>query len=183
MPKGNNGIFIYNPNEQPLPLPKSDESYKGLQSWVESNNQLIYHLLISDTDEIRQIAPGVRLKLIQQLKERNKELRLLRFNRITDKLVNKLEYAIDALMATDIDHDAQYIPVYTQLLASLQQAASNIDVPIETQDAIIFDTIEEAARTDLKEQSREKIRNAAQELLSLCTNTSTNSQKTGDQKT
>ena len=86
-------------------------------------------------------------------------------------------------MATDIDHDAQYIPIYTQLLASLQQAASNIDVPIETQDAIIFDTIEEAERTDLNEQSREKIRNAAQELLSLCTNTSTSSQKTGDQTT
>ena len=46
MAKGNSGIFVYNPNEQPLPLPKSDESYKGLQSWVESNNQLIYHLLI-----------------------------------------------------------------------------------------------------------------------------------------
>lgn len=168
---------------QPIELPKSDESYQGLQAWVERNNQLIYHLLISDTESIRSIQPGTRLKLIQQLKERNKELRLLRFNRITDKLTNKLEYAIDALMQSDIDHDAAYIPMYTQLLMSLQQATKNIDIPIDVQDAIIFDTIEDTHDTELDDKEREHVRMAAKELAKLCTSTSTDSQKTGVPKT
>lgn len=175
-------VFNYGTG-QPIELPKSDESYQGLQAWVERNNQLIYHLLISDTDSIRAIQPGTRLKLIQQLKERNKELRLLRFNRITDKLTNKLEYAIDALMQSDIDHDAQYIPMYTQLLMSLQQATKNIDIPIDVQDAIIFDTIEDAQQTELSSKERQNIRDAAKELAKICTNTSTSSQKTGAQTT
>lgn len=175
-------VFNYG-TSQPIELPKSDESYQGLQAWVERNNQMIYHLLISDTEAIRSILPGTRLKLIQQLKERNKELRLLRFNRITDKLTNKLEYAIDALMQSDIDHDAQYIPMYTQLLMSLQQATKNIDVPTDVQDAIIFDTIEDAQDTELTTKERQNIRDAAKELIQLCTNTSTDSQKTGQQTT
>lgn len=173
MKNGNTEMF-YNP-QQPVLLPTSDESYTGLQSWVESNNQLIYHLLISDTEEIRSIHPNTRLKLIQQLKERNKELRLLRYNRITDKLMNKLEYAIDTLMQSDIDNDAKYIPLYTQLLTSLQQAAKNIDIPIAVQDSIIFDTIQDTVKTSLSDSSREKIRFTAQELLKLCTDTSTDS--------
>lgn len=168
---------------KPIELPKSDESYCGLQAWVERNNQLIYHLLISDTESIRSIQPGTRLKLIQQLKVRNKELRLLRFNRITDKLTNKLEYAIDALMQSDVEHDAQYIPMYTQLLMSLQQASKNIDLPIDVQDAIIFDTIEDAHQTELNDKERENVRLAAKELTKLCTSSSTNSQKTGVQTT
>lgn len=171
-------VFNYGYN-QPIELPKSDESYQGLQAWVERNNQLIYHLLISDMESIRAIQPGTRLKLIQQLKERNKELRLLRYNRITDKLTNKLEYAIDALMQSDVDHDAQYIPMYTQLLISLQQATKNIDVPIDVQDAIIFDTIEEENSTELNAKERQNIRDAAKELARICTTTSTDSQKTG----
>lgn len=175
-------VFNYG-TSQPIELPKSDESYQGLQAWVERNNQLIYHLLISDTESIRAIQPGTRLKLIQQLKERNKELRLLRLNRITDKLTNKLEYAIDTLMSQDLDHDAQYIPMYTQLLMSLQQATKNIDIPVEVQDAIIFDTIEDAHDTELTDKEREHVRVAAKELTKLCTNTSINSQKTGAPKT
>lgn len=175
-------VFNYE-SGQPIELPKSDESYQGLQAWVERNNQLIYHLLISDTEAIRSIQPGTRLKLIQQLKERNKELRLLRFNRITDKLTNKLEYAIDALMQSDIEHDAQYIPMYTQLLMSLQQATKNIDVPTDVQDAIIFDTIEDVQHTELSLKERQDIRDAAKELTKLCINTSTDLQKTGQQTT
>ena len=175
-------VFNYGTG-QPIELPKSDESYQGLQAWVERNNQLIYHLLISDTEAIRAIQPGTRLKLIQQLKERNKELRLLRYNRITDKLTNKLEYAIDALMQSDVDHDAQYILMYTQLLISLQQATKNIDVPTDVQDAIIFDTIEDSQQTDLSSKERQHIRDAAKEFAKLCTNTSTDSQKTGAQTT
>lgn len=175
-------VFNYS-SGQPIELPKSDESYQGLQAWVERNNQLIYHLLISDTESIRAIQPGTRLKLIQQLKERNKELRLLRFNRITDKLTNKLEYAIDALMQSDIDHDAAYIPMYTQLLITLQQATKNIDIPTDVQDAIIFDTIEDVHDTELTDKERENVRVAAKELAKICTSTSTNSQKTGPQTT
>lgn len=168
---------------QPMELPKSDESYQGLQAWVERNNQLIYHLIISDTESIRAMQPGTRLKLIQQLKERNKELRLLRFNRITDKLTNKLEYAIDALMQSDVDHDAQYIPMYTQLLMSLQQATKNIDIPSDVQDAIIFDVIEDTHDTELTGKERQNIRDAAKEFAKLCTTTSTDSQKTGQPTT
>ena len=175
-------VFNYGTG-QPIELPKSDESYQGLQAWVERNNQLIYHLLISDTEAIRAIQPGTRLKLIQQLKERNKELRLLRFNRITDKLTNKLEYAIDALMQSDIDHDAQYIPIYTQLLMSLQQATKNIDIPVDVQDAIIFDTIEDVNDTELTAKERQNIRDAAKEFRKLCTSTSTDLQKDGAQTT
>lgn len=175
-------VFNYG-TSQPIDLPKSDESYQGLQAWVERNNQLIYHLLISDTESIRAIQPGTRLKLIQQLKERNKELRLLRFNRITDKLTNKLEYAIDALMQSDIDHDAQYIPMYTQLLMSLQQATKNIDVPTDVQDAIIFDTIEDTNETELSAKERQTIRDAAKEWIQICTTSSTSSQKDGVQTT
>lgn len=175
-------VFTYG-TSQPIELPKSDESYQGLQAWVERNNQLIYHLLISDTEAIRSIQPGTRLKLIQQLKERNKELRLLRLNRITDKLTNKLEYAIDALMQSDIDHDAQYIPMYTQLLMSLQQATKNIDIPTDVQDAIIFDTIEDTTGTEVGAKERQHIRDAAKEFAKLCTSTSTDSQKIGPQTT
>lgn len=175
-------VFDYG-TDQPIDLPKSDESYQGLQAWVERNNQLIYHLLISDTESIRAIQPGTRLKLIKQLRERNKELRMLRLNRITDKLTNKLEYAIDALMQSDVDHDAQYIPMYTQLLMSLQQATKNIDIPIDIQDAIIFDTIEDTQQTELSSKERQNIRDAAKEFTRLCINTSTDSQKTGAQTT
>ena len=108
---------------------------------------------------------------------------MLRFNRITDKLTNKLEYAIDALMQSDIDHDAAYIPMYTQLLMSLQQATKNIDIPIDVQDAIIFDTIEDTHDTELDDKEREHVRMAAKELAKLCTSTSTDSQKTGVPKT
>lgn len=173
--KSSNNDNFYDGRVQPVLLPTSDESYYGLQSWVESNNQLIYHLLISDTEELRSIHPATRLKLIQQLKERNKELRLLRYNRITDKLMNKLEYAIDALMQSDVDNDAKYIPLYTQLLTSLQQASKNIDIPNSVQDSIIFDTIQDTVRTNLSDASREKIRFTAQELLKLCTDTSIDS--------
>lgn len=175
-------VFSYGP-AQPIDLPKSDESYTGLQSWVERNNQLIYHLLICDVDSIRTIQPGTRLKMIQQLKERNKELRLLRLNRVTDKLTNKLEYAIDALMQSDVEHDAQYIPMYTQLLMSLQTAIKNIDIPTDVQDAIIFDVIEDEQRTDLSSKERQNIRSAAKEMLQACMNTSTDSSKTGQPTT
>ena len=171
-------IFSY-ASGQPLDLPNTNESFHGLQAWVERNNQLIYHLLISDTESIRAIQPGTRIKLIQQLKERNKELRLLRLNRITDKLTNKLEYAIDALMQSDVDHDAQYIPMYTQLLMSLQTASKTIDIPTATQDSIIFDVIEEETESTLSPKERQHIRDTAKEFAKRCTSTSTDSQKTG----
>ena len=171
-------VFSYDTN-QPTPLPKSDDSFSGLQAWVERNNQLIYHLLISDTESIRSILPGTRLQMIQQLKARNRELRLLRLNRISDQLTNKLEYAIDALMKSDVEHDAQYIPMYTQLLMSLQQAAKNIDIPVDIQDAIIFDVIEDSHDTELSAKERQNIRNAAKELTKICTTTSTDSQTDG----
>ena len=175
-------MFNYAPG-QPIDLPNSNESYHGLQSWVERNNQLIYRLLVSDTEAVRAIQPGIRLKLIQQLKERNKELRLLRLNRITDKLTNKLEYAIDALMQSDVEHDAQYIPMYTQLLMSLQTAAKTIDIPSEIQDAIIFETIEEAEATEVSARERQNVRDAAREIAKVCMSSSTDSPPTGQPTT
>lgn len=175
-------VFSYG-TDQPIDLPTSDESYMGLQAWVERNNQLIYHLLISDTESIRSILPGTRLQMIQQLKARNRELRLLRLNRISDQLTNKLEYAINALMKSDVEHDAQYIPMYTQLLMSLQQAAKNIDIPVDIQDAIIFDVIEDTHDTELSAKERQNIRDAAKEFSKLCTTTSTDSQTDGAQTT
>lgn len=175
-------VFNYVPG-QPIELPNSNESYHGLQAWVERNNQLIYRLLVSDTESIRAIQPGVRLKLVQQLKERNKELRLLRLNRITDKLTNKLEYAIDALMQSDVEHDAQYIPMYTQLLVSLQTAAKSIDIPSDVQDSIIFETIEQEQQTELSARERQNLRDAAKEFRKICTSSSTDSPPTGQPTT
>lgn len=175
-------VFSYG-TATPIELPKSDTSYTGLQAWIERNNQLIYHLIICDVESIRAIQPGTRAKMIQQLKERSKELRLLRLNRVTDKLTNKLEYAIDALMQSDVDHDAQYIPMYTQLLMSLQTAIKNIDIPTDVQDSIIFDVIEDDTQSELTSKERQNIRTAAKEVLQACMNTSTSSQKTGQQTT
>ena len=72
-------------------------------------------------------------------------------------------------MINDYDNDAKYIPMYMQLMSSLHEAAEKVDIPVDVQNAIIFDTIQEEATTDLSEASREHIRNAAQELLKLCT--------------
>ena len=88
---------------------------------------MIYTLLISNTDETRDITPGTRIKMIQQLEEQNRALRILRTRRIADKLINKLEYSIDMLMENDYENDAKYLPVYMQLLTSIQEATEKIE--------------------------------------------------------
>lgn len=171
---GNNEVFFYDAQATPITLPADTSSYVGLQTWIENNNKLVYHLLIEDTEETRNMAIGTKLKLIQQLKEKNRELRLLRYQRVLDKITTKLECAVDALMLNDYDNDAKYIPMYMQLMSSLHEAAEKVDIPVDVQNAIIFDTIQEEATTDLSEASREHIRTAAQELLKLCTKDTTN---------
>ena len=151
---------------------------KGVQSWIEANNQLIYTLVTSETPEAQAIDVNTRLKLITQLKLRNKELRLLRINRITDKLMDKIEAGVENLMATDISDDIQFIPMYLQILKSLQESAKAASCEVEFGDALIFDTIEEVSQTGLAESSRDKIRTAAKELLALCTTTSDSSETT-----
>ena len=168
MKNGNNDIFCYDSNCQPLPL--SDTlPYNGMQAWIENNNKMIYTLLVSNTDETKDITPGTRIKMIQQLEEQNRALRILRTRRIADKIINKLEYSIDMLMENDYENDAKYLPVYMQLLTSIQEATEKIETPNSEQSTILFDTVKDEAETDLPEESREKIRNTAQELLKLCT--------------
>lgn len=150
----------------------------GIQGWIEANNQLIYTLVTSETVEAQAIDVNVRLKLITQLKMRNKELRLLRINRITDKLMDKIEAGVDNLMQSDFDNDIQFIPMYLQILRSLQESARSANCEVEFGDALIFDTIESVTQTGLPEASRDKIRSAAKELLMLCTTTSETSEKT-----
>jgi len=168
MKNGNNDIFCYDHNCQPLPL-SDTMPYTGIQSWIENNNKMIYTLLISNTEETRDITPGTRIKMIQQLEEQNRALRILRTRRIADKLINKLEYSIDMLMENDYENDAKYLPVYMQLLTSIQEATEKIETPNTEQSTLLFDTVKDEAETDLPEESREKIRNTAQELLKLCT--------------
>lgn len=148
----------------------------GIQGWIEANNQLIYSLITGETVETQAIDINVRLKLIAQLKLRNKELRLLRINRITDKLMDKIETGVENLMQADYDSDIQYIPMYLQILRSLQESARAANCEVEFSDALIFDTIEDTAQTGLPDTSREKIRVAARELLALCTTTSETSE-------
>ena len=156
-------------------------SSKGVQGWIEANNQLIYTLVTSETPEAQAIDVNVRLKLITQLKLRNKELRLLRINRITDKLMDKIEAGVETLMQTDIGDDIQFIPMYLQILRSLQDSARAASCEVEFGDALIFDTIEDVAHTGLSDSSRAKIRMAAKELLTLCTTTSETSDETSPQ--
>lgn len=144
----------------------------GLQGWIEANNQLIYTLVTGETVEAQAIDVNIRLKLITQLKLRNKELRLLRINRITDKLMDKIEAGVENLMNTDCDDDIQFIPMYLQILRSLQDSARAASCEVELGDALIFDTIESVAQTGLPDSSRDKIRTAAKELLALCTTSS-----------
>lgn len=150
----------------------------GIQGWIETNNQLIYSLITGETAETQAIDVNVRLKLITQLKLRNKELRLLRINRITDNLMDKIETGVSNLMRTDSDSDIQFIPMYLQILRSLQESARAASCEVELGDALIFDTIESVTETGLPEVSREKIRVAAKELLMLCTTTSETSENT-----
>lgn len=154
---------------------------KSLQSWIEANNELIYKLVTSETVEIQVIDVSTRLKLITQLKLRNKELRLLRINRITDNLMDKIEAGVQNLMRTDISDDIQFIPMYLQILKSLQDSAKAASCEVEFSDALIFDTIEDVAKTGLSESSRDKIRSAAKELLALCTTTSETSESSSTQ--
>ena len=104
MKNGNNDIFCYDHNCQPLPL-SDTMPYTGIQSWIENNNKMIY----------------------------------------------------------------KYLPVYMQLLTSIQEATEKIETPNTEQSTLLFDTVKDEAETDLPEESREKIRNTAQELLKLCT--------------
>lgn len=162
--------------------PRTMEIYpakeKSLQSWIEANNELIYKLVTSETVEVQVIDVSTRLKLITQLKLRNKELRLLRINRITDHLMDKIEAGVQNLMQTDISDDIQFIPMYLQILKSLQESAKAASCEVEFSDALIFDTIEDVAKTGLSETSRDRIRSAAKELLMLCTTTSETSEST-----
>lgn len=151
-------------------------TFKGVQGWIEANNQLIYTLVTSETPEAQSIDVNVRLKLITQLKLRNRELRLLRINRITDKLMDKIEAGVENLMQTDISDDIQFIPMYLQILRSLQDSARAASCEVEFGDALIFDTIEDVTQTGLSASSRDKIRTAAKELLALCMTTSDNSE-------
>ena len=72
-------------------------------------------------------------------------------------------------MENDYENDAKYLPVYMQLLTSIQEATEKIETPNTEQSTLLFDTVKDEAETDLPEESREKIRNTAQELLKLCT--------------
>lgn len=163
-------------SEGPRNVLAGNKSLRGIQGWIEANNQLIYNLVTGETVETQAIDVNIRLKLISQLKLRNKELRLLRINRITDKLMDKIEAGVEHLMETDFDNDIQFIPMYLQILRSLQESARSANCEVEFGDALIFDTIEDIAQTGLSETSREKIRNTAKELLMLCTTTSENSE-------
>lgn len=154
-----------------MPKPK----FAGVQGWIEVNNELIYKLITSETAETQAIDINVRLKLITQLKLRNKELRLLRINRITDKLMDKIEAGIETLMQTDVSADIQFIPMYLQILKSLQDSARAASCEVELSDALIFDTIESVSKTGLSDKSRDKIRSTAKELL-LCMTTSDSSE-------
>lgn len=144
----------------------------GLQGWIEANNKLIYSLITGESVETQSIDINTRLKLITQLKLRNKELRMLRINRITDKLLDKIESGVEHLMETDADGDIQFIPMYLNILRSLQDSARAASCEVEIGDALIFDTIEDVAKTGLSDASRAKIRSTAKELLALCTTTS-----------
>ena len=144
---------------------------KGIPGWIAANNELIYQLVTGESTEVSVIDIGVRLKLIAQLKLRNKELRLLRINRVTDKLIDKIEVAVDNLMSADVEGDIQFIPLYLNILRSLQDSARSSECEIELGDALIFDTIESVSQTGISESSRDKIRAAAGELLALCTTT------------
>lgn len=150
----------------------------GLQGWIEANNQLIYNLVTGETQATQAIDINTRLKLITQLKLRNRELRLLRINRITDQLMDKIEAGVQNLMNTDISDDIQFIPMYLNILRSLQDSAKAASCEVELGDALIFDTIEDVAQTGLPDSSRDKIRTAAKELLRLCTTTSETSEET-----
>lgn len=156
----------------PVPKPSST---RGIQGWIEANNTLIYTLLTGESAEANAIDINVRMKLITQLKMRNKELRLLRINRVTDKLMDKLEAGVDSLLLNADDSDLQFIPLYLQILRSLQESAKANEVDVELGDALIFDTIQSVTETGLSEDSRDKIRTAARELLALCTTTSESS--------
>lgn len=157
------------------PVPRPASNTRGIQGWIEANNTLIYTLLTGESTEANAIDINVRMKLITQLKMRNKELRLLRINRVTDKLMDKLEAGVDALLLNAGDEDLQFIPLYLQILRSLQESAKANEVDVELGDALIFDTIQSVTDTGLSEDSRDKIRTAARELLALCTTTSENS--------
>lgn len=172
MKNGNNDIFCYDASCQPITLPDT-MPYTGLQSWIENNNKMIYNLLVSNTEETRSITPGTRIKMIQQLEEQNRALRVLRSKRIVDKIFNKMEYSVDMLMENDYENDPKYLPIYMQLLNSVQEVIKNIEEPVSEQSTLLFDTVQDEAETDLPEASREKIRNTAQELLKLCTATAT----------
>jgi len=150
------------------PVPQS----RGIQGWIEANNALIYTLLTGESTEAAVIDVNVRMKLIAQLKMRNKELRLLRINKVTDKLMDKLEVAVDRLMQADMDQDIEFLPLYLQILRSLQDSAKANEISVELGDALIFDTIQSVTDTGLSDDSRDKIRSAAKELLALCTTTS-----------
>lgn len=138
---------------------------KGVQSWIEANNDLIYKLITGETAEVQAFDMNMRLKMIAQLKLRNKELRMLRINRITDKLLDKIEVGVEHLMLTDIDGDMQYLPMYLQILSSIQEAAKNTNCEVEIGDALIFDTIESVAQTGIPEKSRAVIREKATAML------------------
>lgn len=154
-------------------IEKRDRSLAG---WIEANNQLIYNLVTGETEETRAIDVNIRLKLITQLKLRNKELRLLRVNRITDRLMDKIEVGVENLMKADYNSDLEYIPMYLQILKSLQESAQATNSEVTLSDTLIFDTIEDVTHTGLSETSRDKIRNTAKELLALCTTTSETSE-------
>lgn len=144
----------------------SVKPYKvGVQSWIEANNEMIYKLITGDTVETQGIDLNMRLKMIAQLKLRNKELRMLRINRITDRLLDKIEVGVEHLMMTDIDGDMQFLPMYLQILSSIQEAAKNTNCEVEIGDALIFDTIESVAQTGISEKSRAVIREKAMEML------------------
>lgn len=149
---------------------------RSLAGWIEANNQLIYNLITGETEETQVIDVNTRLRLVTQLKLKNKELRLLRVNRITDRLMDKIEVGVENLMKVDYNGDLEYIPMYLQILKSLQDSAQATNSEVTFSDTLIFDTIEDVAHTGLSESSRDKIRTTAQELLALCTTTSENSE-------
>lgn len=145
---------------------------KGIQAWIEANNALIYRLITGEHSDTADLDINTRLKLVQQLKMRNKELRMLRINRLTDRLLDKIEVGVNNLMETDLEGDIQYLPMYLQILDSLQASAKATNCEVELGDALIFDTIESVAKTGLPDSSRDRIKNAAKELLALCSTTS-----------
>lgn len=160
------------------PLAANRHFHNGIQSWIDSNNDLIYNLITCDTETLGGIDINTRMKLVQQLKLRNKELRMLRINRMTDKLLDKIEVAISNLMMTDIDGDIQFLPMYLQILKALQDSAAATNTEVDSSDALIFDTIEAVTKTGLSESSRDRIKAAAKELLVQCTTISKDSEST-----